>query len=255
MTKEEAKLLLGVCRPCGAEDAEPIMMQARQCLEGDSEARSAVEQARGLDRQISEKLCCVEVPSQLLTEILAGARLSKTAPGFIARYGRLIATAAALIFAANSLWWSLSPPSASASGRVSLTTFRQEIAQLYSDLDSQPLGYRPAFVTSSPTAAERYFAAHQSPTGKLPEDGVAACRVVHWRGNPVAICCMTQNGQKAHLFVIPRDLISGADCGAERSVVKVAGLPTTVWSEGDTVRALVGTEPDTQLEPFLLAKL
>lgn len=254
MTKEEAKLLLCVCRPCGADDAEPIMQEARKCVDCDAEAREELSVARELDSKLSEKLCCVCVPACLKTEILAGAKLGKCDRGFLRCYGRGIAAAAAVALLMGVLW-----PEGRKAGVapevVTLSTFRDEVAQLWKELDGKPMGYTPAYLTQDKSSAERYFSANHAQPGCLPAQGIVACRVVEWRGNKVCICCMKQKEQEAHLFVIPSSAVEAGNAEIEKAIVQKAGLPVTVWREGDTVRALVGEHPSTKLEPFILAQL
>jgi hypothetical protein len=255
MTKEEAKLLLCVCRPCGADDEEPIMKEARECLHSDADAQHEVYAARELDSSLSEKLCCVCVPACLKTEILAGARLGKCERGFIRCYGRAMAAVAAVLLVLGTVMWKGEQSSETNGETVTLSTFRDEAASLWRELSEKPLGYLPAYLPHDRGSAERYFTANQTRPGELPDQGIVACRVVEWRGNKVAICCMKKMDQEAHLFVIPSSAVEGGDSEIEKAIVQKAGLPVTVWREGDTVRALVGGHPGTQLEPFLVAKL
>ena len=231
------------------------MQEARECIHCDAEVQAEVSAARELDSRLSEKLCCVCVPACLKTEILAGARLGKCERGFIRCYGRAVAAAAALLMVLGTVLWQGGQGPVLDGEMVTLTTFRDEAASLWKELSDKPLGYVPAYLPHDRGSAERYFTANQTQPGALPDQGIVACRVVEWRGNKVAICCMKKNDQEAHLFVLPSSAVEGGDSEIEKAIVQKAGLPVTVWREGDTVRALVGGHPGTQLEPFLVAKL
>jgi hypothetical protein len=250
MTKDQAKLLLSVCRPCGADDNEPLMKEARDCVEADARLKAQFQSRRQWDSVVSEKVCCCSVPKDLLNEILTGARLSQRAPSFWNKHGRWLAVAAAVVIT-SSLFFNHAPQPVSAGPVAQLVEFRDDSVRSFQGMQQAALGFTPAFMTSSAKDAQRFFAASSTPVGSLPNEGVMACRVSEWRGQRVAICCLSKGGQKAHMFIVPASAIQDGAAEIERVIANSAGYPVTVWREGDSVRALVGESPDTKLEPFL----
>jgi hypothetical protein len=249
MTKDEAKLLLSVCRPCGADDSQPIMKEARECIGCDEDLAGSIAEARNVDAALSEKMCRIQVPCSLMAEIMAGARLTASRPqSWTGRYGRWLAAAAAVAIS-SPLFWPQSPEAVPQS-LATVTEFREEIAKAFSEMKASPVGYIASYLTQSTPDAERFFKASSASVTDLPQEGIIACRVIVWRGHRVALCCLSKQGQKAHLFVVPESSIQESDFGEVGQIGYAHGLPIKVWREGQTVRALVGDDAKTELPKF-----
>lgn len=75
MERDEAKIILELCRPGKADDAQdPIIAEALGLLESDAELKAWFEEQQALDARISKTYNQVEPPADLKAGILAGMR-------------------------------------------------------------------------------------------------------------------------------------------------------------------------------------
>lgn len=73
MNREEAKLILSLCRPGNADDQnDPSIAEARALLETDLELAAWFESEQTFDAQIADALADIQPPANLKADILAG---------------------------------------------------------------------------------------------------------------------------------------------------------------------------------------
>ena len=81
MTRDDAQNILQLCRPDHIEDLKnPLISEAMELLEQDSELRAWFEEQQRLDTEIYAEFSRIQPPQGLKSSILNGIRLQSTQP-------------------------------------------------------------------------------------------------------------------------------------------------------------------------------
>ena len=74
MNREEAKSVLVVCRPNGADANDPRLAEALSLVKNDAELRAWFEAEQSADKAIAAKLKAAPLPDDLLARIRGGTQ-------------------------------------------------------------------------------------------------------------------------------------------------------------------------------------
>lgn len=267
MNSQEAKLILGACRPDGQDQDDPAIKKAMDCAEQDAQLASWFSRQQTLDAALSAKVGSVRVPEGLKAEILAGARVVK--PLVVRRRITQWATAAAAIALAAAVVWNLDAPKndqfahfgggglTGPAGVATLATFRTDAATAFAEM--QKAGFTPDLRTNNVEQVYNYFTQRIGVSNsvdvgqvvdQLGDARLFGCRIVDWRGHKVSMLCLNRGDQDAHLFVVHRDALSNLSDVKTKKIETVAGHPVSAWRDSNNAYVLVGHKPDTNLAKF-----
>ena len=196
MTNEDAKLVLSAYRPNGADARDPYFEQALQRTKRDPELMEWFEKQRAFDRVIVAKLCTIEPPIGLNSQILAGLQAVRVPRHSVSPW---FAVAAALLVALMILAYS----------RFFVPSELDRPDQFCSDCLVQ-LNSPVQFDLESPDLreTEKFIRTRQVPIATAIPDSVATmptagCKIFRWNGQWVSLTCFKlPSGQLLYLFVV-----------------------------------------------------
>ena len=256
MKREDAKLILQVCRPGDEAAADPQLAEALALAKSDRELGAWFASERHWDACLRRELKTVPVPPDLKAQILARQNVvplpvaDRRRPLFSWQSPLLWAMAAAIIiFLGFAFNWSRPPALAP------LTEFAHDMI-LASPMDEHHVDVRNSdFQQVKGWLADHHAVADINlPPGIKNAPGLMGCRIVNWHGRPVSMLCFLMNGsQHVDLFVTPASTLADAPVPGEPRFAMVDQQMTVGWSDGGNVYLITGKVPADFLRHCLQA--
>ncbi|MCA1660319.1 MAG: hypothetical protein LC642_07270 [Verrucomicrobiaceae bacterium] len=247
MTREEAKLILGVYRPDKEDAGDAFFAEALKLATEDAELAKWFAAEQAFDAQIASRLRHGEAPEGLKEALLAALDLPAKPRWTFAR-ALSLAGATAAIAVLLTLAFTRSRDAAPAG---QLADFRAEMMSFM--LPSPPLPFETSDVEKMREWVQQTGAAHEvrvpKKTQQLPPVG---CRTLIFRGHKVGLLCFKRaDGKLVHLLVINRAAFDGATLPTERLYHQEGEWMTAAWTEHDQVYLLAAQGDREQLHQFL----
>lgn len=269
MDREEAKNILQLCRPGNESDlSDPLIAEAFEILEGDSELQIWFEDQQAFDTEFTAQMEAIEPPADLKASILAGMRAHQVhaeepAIDFEA------AQSEPAIERSNSTWWR-SPWV----GIAALFVFMMIIIAVPRDgQDSQLAQNDPALAglpavlpflsdkiddmkawsfdkrSKEASQLQSYLASTGAPSPKklctqLASTPTLGCVTFDYEGSKLSMICF-KDGEVYHLFTADAANFPDA-CPKAPEVYEIKDKAFKVWVEGDQLNILTihGTKKD-----------
>lgn len=249
MTSEEAKMLLSVRRPGGADDAEPEMKEALALAAKDPQLGSWLAEEQAFDATITGRLSEYEVPAELRARILAGMSASLQSPRKINR---------------RIFWWSASAAAAAAVAAGLIPSFSQkhpQSAQFRTEmLDFFNNRFADNFdmVEPDPAAVIKWLRTRPEaiafqPPGSLPKGKTIGCKIIAWADTSVTLVCFLPPGSPMpiHIFAVQSTALADSDHPPGREFVSQAGWNTALWSSGNHTFMAISKLPEYEMTRLL----
>lgn len=197
MNDEQAKFLLGACRPGGREAADPAMAAAFEQMARDPKLRAWYDRDQAFGAAVTEKLLAVAPPAGLREAILAGAKLGRKLPWW--RRPSMLAVAAGIALMLSFL------PMATRFARPAGSGNLPEFAMNFAGRGYIGLQEKSPDVEK----LKAWLAARQAPLpARIPTELAQlrglGCRTVEFQGKNISMICFEQ-GHEFHLFVARRE--------------------------------------------------
>ncbi|HVU09098.1 MAG TPA: hypothetical protein VHG89_11200 [Verrucomicrobiae bacterium] len=259
MTREEAKLILQVCRPSDAAAGDAFFCEALTLAKTDSELAAWFAEQQKFDILISSGLQKVNAPAQLKAKILA--RKPETEPVIspisiwwqnLFSWQSPIAWTAAIILVVV-LFAMIKP----ATRGLPFAVFSKQMVDEainntnHVDMENSNMKQVAAWLGEHHGANNLILPAALS--GKT---GLMGCRVLDWHGQKVSMLCYYLNNS-AHmdLFVVSTAGFRDAPPVDKPQFVQNGETPTASWSHGGMVYLLIGHDDEATLEKVLQPQL
>ena len=221
MTPDEAKFILGACRPGGGDDGLPAFGDAVRMASSDPALGAWFARSRAHDGAVAAKLRQIEPPAGLREAILAGARASgpTRAPGRGWAWAAGLGAAAGLAL----ILFSMKIPARPSPG--ALATFA------IADLADPNHGGRGDAAKALVASLER---AGPPMPGQVDFETLrdTGCRTLSVAGREVLEVCFSRDGTSFHFYVARRSGATGEPARGGPSFVAGAAGAAAVWSDG-----------------------
>ena len=242
MNSEEAKRLLEVFRPGGADMEDPRFTEALLQTERDPELGRWFEEQRRFDQQFAEGVKSISVPHGLRESILAGRKVVRL--GRWAQWRARAAVAACFVILAVG-------------GSVVAVNKPAQFPEFRAELIDQAWdgGAHLDIESSDPKQIQRWLtrnnssAAFSMPEG-LQDAHLIGCKLVETDGLRVPMLCLSDGARHMHLFLLgglqmaqmpPTDKPDFEKCGVWK---------TASWQQGGTTYVLTGMKYQAFVNKF-----
>jgi len=242
MNSQEAKRLLEVYRPNGADAADPRFAEALDQVKQDPALARWFQEQRNFDATIASSLGVLSAPADLKDAILASRKIVRPAFWQDWRVRAAVAASVVALLVAGGLF----------SG-VSATRFPELRQKLVEQAWSG--GAHLEFESSDVTQIQHWLARHGLradfvlPAG-LRDTRLHGCRIIQEGELRVPMICMADGPKHMHLFIVqgvglsalpPQDAPDFEKCGAWK---------TASWQQGDKTYVLTGMKYQTFVSKF-----
>lgn len=237
MTRTEARRLLVLCRPGGADAQDPEIAAALDQARQDPELQEWFEQHCRFQEAMRRKFREIPAPDRVRDLLLAQRRIVH--PQIWRRNPVWISAAAAIVILAGvvALWmWPTIPDR--------FTDFRARMVR------GALREYRMDIRTNDMALVRQHMAQGGAPADFVIPPGLAQVQLaggglLRWRGNPVSMVCFERaDKQMLYLFVLPRTAVKDPPLVGPQ-FVPVNKLVTVSWVTGTNTYVLAGdAEPD-----------
>ena len=254
MNLENAKLILAASRAGDEAGANPQLREALALAQADPELADWLVRERRGDEAIRRELAAVPVPAGLKARLLAQQNVAAlpvahTGTSWFAGRSPLVwAMAAALvIFLGLTYNWSRPHPGAG------LTDFAQDMItaspQNAHHVDALNSNFEQVKVW---LAGRQALADIELPPAIKNAPGLMGCRIMSWRGKPVAMLCFVMPGEHhVDLFVTRAANVVDAPAAGQPVFASVNAHAIAGWQAGDNVYVLAGQVPEQFLRHCL----
>jgi len=232
MNSEEAKRLLEVFRPGGADLGDPRFLEALKQSERDPALGRWFDEQRRFDGQFVEGLKTIPIPSDLQEAILAGRKVVR--PRLWQSWRSRVAMAASVAFLAVA-------------GGVLATSKPDQFADFRAELIEQAWDGKAHFDFESSDvkeiqkwlASENVVADFSLPDG-LSGTRLLGCRIVETDGVRVPMLCLADGHKHMHLFVLEDAQLAQLPSNDKPDFEKCGVWRTASWQQGDKTYVLTG---------------
>jgi len=237
VTSEEAKQILLLYRPDGADANDPEFATALEQMRQDPALQEWFDGHCEAQAKLREKFAALPVPENLKDAILAGRKIVR--PAFWWQKPAWLAAAAMIAFliAIGALW--LRP---GALERFSVYRTRMAKTALH--------GYGMEIVTNDLRAVLQFQAKKGGPANYTLPKPLETMRVtggghIPWGNTAASMLCVDRGDKRMlFLFVIDHSAIKG-EPGRRPQLTKISSLQTASWTEGSNTYILAGPDdPD-----------
>ena len=242
MNSQEARRLLEVFRPSGADAGDPRFAEALEVVKRDPELARWFDEQRQFDARIAGSLQRISPPVDLRGSILAGGKVVR--PPFWQVWGARAAVAAAVAALAVAA-------GVFASGRSTrFPEFRKELVEQawngesHLNLESSDIAQIKQWLASH--GADADFMVPVS----LAETRVHGCRIVVVAGRRVPMLCLADGPKHLHLFVVNRADFAELPPQGAPDFEKCGAWKTASWRQGDKTYVLTGMKYQTFVSKF-----
>lgn len=249
MTRDEAKLVLAVCRPGGQDAANPELAEALAMLKTDPELAHWFAEQRDFDLAVSRALQSTAVPANLRTAILAGGKVIEQLSWWrLVNWGR-VATCA-LVLGVGAIFFVTS-----LSRTQTLIAASREMIQFAE--------YRTAnltFKTSDLTKVRQFFHRCRAPAQfdlppALSQLEILGGTLVGLLDQTAGVICFRhEDGAQVTLFVTRRVPDEQVPIGGEPQDFESGEWAAVIWSDRDVTYVLAGKLPPAMLRQMVGAQ-
>ena len=242
MKSEEAKRLLEVFRPGGADMNDPRFVEALLQTERDPRLGRWFDEQRRFDDQFVEGLKTISVPSDLQDAILASRKVVR--PRLWQDWRVRAAVAASVVFLA------VAGGVLATSKSAQFADFRAELIEqawdgnAHLDLESSDVRQIQSWLASKHVPAE--FAL---PEG-LSDTRLLGCRIVEADGLRVPMLCLADGPRHMHLFVLEGSQLAQLPFEGKPDFEKCGVWKTASWQQGDKTYVLTGMKYQAFVSKF-----
>jgi hypothetical protein len=237
MTRDQAREILSMRRPSGADDHDPLIADALEFARCDQELGRWLAQQTAFDAGVTRACAEIPVPMNLRARLLAADKVVVLPWWRRSLHPAEMAAAAciALLLALGAVWLGTREP-----GTASLR--ERVIEETWS-------GRRHvALETTNLAEIRRFIAAHELRGDfKLPPQLSAmrarGCSIVHVDGKRLPFVCFVDNNRHLHLAVLERGTLPDVAGTAMPDFDKWQGWATATWTRGSNTFVLTGMKP------------
>jgi len=242
MKSEEAKRLLEVFRPGGADMDDPRFVEALVQTERDPVLRRWFDEQRRFDSQFVEGLKTVSVPPDLQDAILASRKVVR--PGVWQDWRMRAAVAAGVVFLAIAGGvLATSKPNQFADFRAELIEQAWD-GNTHLDMESSDVRQIQNWLTQNHASAE-----FSLPDG-LRDMRLLGCRIVEADGLRVPMLCLADGPKHMHLFVLDGSQLAQLPFDGKPDFEKCGVWKTASWQQGDKTYVLTGMKYQAFVNKF-----
>lgn len=246
MNPEEAKAILSVCRPNGADAKDPRLAEALALLERDAELREWFAAEQAADKLIADKLKAAPLPPDLLERVRTGTAARMASKPRRPVLALALAASFALLGVIAALWLNRAPapaPGSFAACRADMAQFLRTFPKL--DIATDRLPEVRAWL-----AQQHPLVPANLPKG-LEQFPSIGCRTIEWQGKKLALVCFMAEGQAVHVFVMPHSAFPDAELNSTPGFAKVGTQTTASWARDDTLYLVVSAADEAFLRKVL----
>ena len=243
MNSKDAKQLLEVYRPGGADARDPQIQEALKQAENDPALRGWFEEQRRFDTAFAEKLQSTAAPGDLKDSILA-ARKTVKFPLLHDRRVHAAAIAAAITILAIA-------GGMQATGKTQrFPEFRAELIEHAWD------GHAHLDFESSDVQHIKLWLAQHNASSDFPlpqglrETRIVGCRIIEVERRRVPMLCLADGLKHLHLFVVDEAQFAGLPPQGTPDFEKCGGWKTTSWQHAGRTYVLTGMKYQTFVSKF-----
>ncbi len=243
MNREEAKAILEMFRPGGADMADPKFTEALRLTEQDPELGRWFKDQRRFDLKMAAAIqTAVTVPDDLRASLLAPAKIVRPLRWQDWRAPAAVAAGFAVMAAAASLWLAPEPPK--------FATFRESLVT-----EAWDGNVHLELETSDASAIRQWLAAKNLPAdialpAGLRDARLLGCRIVEADGARVPMLCLVDGTRHLHLFVIDGLELAQPPPHNVPDFEKCGNWKTASWRDGGTTYVLTGMKMQTFFTKF-----
>ena len=242
MNRKEARQLLNVYRPGGADAADPQFAEALKHAERDPSLTGWFGEQRGFDDAFAKSLKRVPVPAELQESILAARKIIQPR---LWRDWRARAAVAAVFLALAIAGGVL------ATGQKEyFPAFRAEL------IDRAWDGQTHLDLESTDVLRVKQWLARQNVTAEftLPKELRASrllgCRIVETDGQRVPMLCLAEGPKHMHLFIVDGTSFTDLPAQGTPDFQKCGAWKTASWQHGGNTYVLTGMKYQTFVSKF-----
>lgn len=242
MNSQEARHLLEVFRPNGADEADPRFAEALQQVERDPELARWFHEQQRFDGSVAASLRSVPAPADLKQLILASRKVVR--PPFWHDW-RVRAAAAAAVFVL-----AITGGAMATAKPVPFAKFRSALieqawaAETHLDFESTDVARVKQWLVRNYAPAN-----FKLPPG-LQSARVHGCRIVEVDGHRVPMICLGDGPKHLHLFVLDGTQLTQAPTDGAPDFEKCGVWKTASWQHGETTYVLSGMNYHTFVNKF-----
>ena len=242
MKSEEAKRLLEVFRPGGADMDDPRFVEALRQTERDPGLGRWFEEQRRFDSQFVEGLKTISVPADLQDAILTGRKV--VSPSLWQNWRVRAAVAASVVFLAVAGGvLATNKPSQFADFRAELIEQAWD-GNTHLDMESSDVRQIQNWLAGNHASAE-----FSLPDG-LRDTRLLGCRIVEVNGLRVPMLCLADGPKHMHLFVLEGSQLAKLPFGGDPDFEKCGVWKTASWQQGDKTYVLTGMKYQAFVSKF-----
>ena len=242
MNSEEAKRLLEVFRPGGADMDDPRFTEALVQTERDPALGRWFNEQRAFDGQFAEGMKTVAVPPDLQESILASRKVVRPALWRDWRARAAVAASIAILAVAGGVMAANRP--------VQFADFRAELIEqawdgsAHLDFESSDARQIQKWLSSMNASAE-----FSLPEG-LRDTQLIGCRIVEADGLRVPMLCLVDGPKHMHLFVLEGTQLARSPSTDRPDFEKCGAWKTASWQQGNKTYVLTGMKYLTFVSKF-----
>jgi hypothetical protein len=243
MKSKEARQLLEVYRPGGADAKDPQFQEAVNQAGRDPALAGWFKEQRNFDATFADQLKALAAPADLKDSILAARKTVR--PGLWHDWRvRAAAAAAAVVLLA------VAGGLLDATKAERFPEFRAQLIEQAWDGQSHL-----DFESSDMQRIRLWLAQHDaSPDFTLPQGlhdtRIVGCRIVEADGRRVPMLCLADGAKHLHLFVVDETQFAGLPPFGTPDFQKCGGWKTTSWQRGNQTYVLTGMKYQTFVSKF-----
>ncbi len=243
MNREEARAILELFRPGGADMADPKFIEALRLTEDDPELGRWFEDQRRFDLKMAAIVqTAVKVPADLRASLLASPKVVRPMRWRDWRVPAAVAAGFAVMATAAVLWFTPQNPK--------FAHFRESLVN-----EAWDGNVHLEYETSDAAALRQWLAAMNLPAdvtlpAGLSDARLLGCRIVEARGARVPMLCLVDGNRHLHLFVIDGLDFAQSPPHNVPDFEKCGNWKTASWRNGETTYVLTGMKMQTFFAKF-----
>jgi hypothetical protein len=268
MNAAEAKRLLEVRRPGGADDLDPRLREALQIAEQDPELSAWLEEQHGFDLRLARSLKTIAAPAELKAQLLASRdqpHREAVRPPVPAPVPARALRSGSFLTSFPSSWRDWRAGAAAAAIVLALTVGGAFAAHRkpvrFADLRKELVNEawvgesHLEFKSTDLDAIRRWLAAHGLPDqvalpAGLREMHLHGCQVMNADGHRIPMLCLGDGSRHLHLFIVPSAQLVGLPPQGTPDFEKYGSWKTAAWRQGDRTYILSGMKTQAFLAKF-----
>ena len=256
MTIEEAKLVLGACRPSGQDCQHPQVAEALELARTEPELARWWEEQRAFDQAVCSSVRECPVSRGLKARILAGQSVVRPAFRWGPAWWLAAAAAVVVLIGLGVALQNRTNPAIARSGGGDFENFRTDMVAFLDRLNR--LDYQSREMVEVKNWLGQNGAADLSKLPAAIEESVPiGCRIVDWNGQKVTLVCFRSERDgtryKFHLLVAQRSETLQLPAGAGTIVANQSGWSTATWADEQNIYLLATASSEELIRRFIPA--